>query len=199
MKKILFYCLLITFLFSTCKKENKRLSFSERNEEIRKTAKKVIKGHDTMDFYDPALLIGAQIPIFNIASRDSTMYNNNSIYGKKTILHFWYKSCSNCVTEIPGLIKFYDEFKGQNIELLSFVRESNDELIGDARNFPFNFPLLVNCGPLMDFTFEHMYGYPFYLYVDEKGIIKNYIRGEAKEMTSPDSIYNELKNMVLAN
>ena len=198
MKKIVIVFMVIIAVIA-CKKNNKILSFSERTSEIRTSVKKVIKGTDTTNFYDPALLIGAKIPIFEIASLDSTIFNNNSIYGKKAILHFWYRTCPNCMTELPGLIKFYDEFRNQNIEVLSFARDTKDELSEVIKSVPFNFPVLVNCGPLMDFTFEHMYGYPFILYVDEKGVITNYIRGESNETPSADGMYQQLKTMVQGN
>ena len=125
MKKIVIV-FIVSIAVIACKKNNKILSFSERTSEIRTNFKKVVKGTDTTYFYDPALLIGAKIPIFEIASLDSTIFNNNSIYGKKAILHFWYRTCPNCMTELPGLIKFYDEFRNQNIEVLSLKFELLD-------------------------------------------------------------------------
>ena len=72
MKKLGIVLIMIITMVA-CKKNMSKLSFSERNTEIRNNYKLVVKGRDTLYEYDPSLLIGSKIPIFEIEILDNML------------------------------------------------------------------------------------------------------------------------------
>jgi thiol-disulfide isomerase/thioredoxin len=64
---------------------------------------------------------GQKAPDFNSKSNDGKDFNLMSSLGKKvTILDFWASWCGPCRNENPKLVKIYDKYKSQGLEIISY-------------------------------------------------------------------------------
>jgi len=83
--------------------------------------------------------------IFTTYDVYGTPQNTSQWVGKQAVvLNFWGTWCPPCRKEIPDLVKVYDEFQGQGIEMLGLaVRDRPDNVIEFSRENGMNWPMLM--------------------------------------------------------
>jgi len=91
----------------------------------------------------------------NPAEQSEFLFTAYDVYGtpQKTeqwigkqalVLNFWGTWCPPCRKEIPDLVKVYNEFQGQGIEMLGLaVRDRPDNVINFTRDNGMNWPMLM--------------------------------------------------------
>lgn len=62
---------------------------------------------------------GNKAPFFSARSIHNQLINSDSLLGKNILLNFWATWCGPCMQELPFLKKIYDEFKGNNLVMVS--------------------------------------------------------------------------------
>lgn len=87
------------------------------------------------DSYDPnrKIQMKKKIPQFNFASmKDSTkIKTNESLLGKKYLIHFWGSWCAPCKIEMPAIQNINKRFGGKNFEIISVAVDFSKEKVLD--------------------------------------------------------------------
>ena len=73
------------------------------------------------------LLLGKTAPDFVGYKRDSTELRLHDIDAEYTVLYFWAWDCGHCKKSMPDMIKFYNEYKSQGVELLAACTKVRDK------------------------------------------------------------------------
>lgn len=91
------------------------------------------KRHVLRDNYDPkrSIQLKKKIPQFSFASiKDSTkIKTNESLLGKKYLIHFWGSWCAPCKIEMPAIQNINKKFGGKNFEIISIALDFSKERV----------------------------------------------------------------------
>ena len=74
--------------------------------------------------------------------------------GKAVVVNFWASWCPPCVEEFPAIVRFYQDYRSEGLEVLAVSMNSEDE-IGDIQEFLANYdtPFPVYRAVAQDETF----------------------------------------------
>lgn len=101
--------------------------------------------------------------------------------GKVLVLDFWASWCGPCRQEIPNMKKFYEEFKGKDVEFLSVSIDAKEEAWRKAlkeENMAWPQGWVKDAGKEVMELYQFG-GIPFILVIDKDGnIYKKHVRGE---------------------
>lgn len=67
------------------------------------------------------------LPPFSLSTPEGTAVSPDGVKGKVKILEFWSKSCSPCLQEIPKLLKLYEIYKPQGLEIIAISLDNDQE------------------------------------------------------------------------
>lgn len=83
--------------------------------------------------------------LFTAYDVDGSQQSTSQWLGKQAIvLNFWGTWCPPCRKEIPDLVKVYNEFRGQDIEMLGLaVRDTPDKVINFSSANGMDWPMLM--------------------------------------------------------
>lgn len=73
------------------------------------------------------ILIGEQAPPITFFKEDGSEQKLYDIDSKYTVMVFWAPSCGHCKKAMPSLIKFYEDFKPQGVEVLAICTKHRDQ------------------------------------------------------------------------
>lgn len=76
------------------------------------------------------LLIGKQAPNILMQRRDGTKISLNDVKSDYTVLVFWAYDCGHCKKSMPDLVKFYEKFKPQGVEVFAVCAKLLDDVKG---------------------------------------------------------------------
>lgn len=120
----------------------------------------------------------SQVP-GDLAAESEFIFTAYDVYGtpqssaqwvgkQAVVLNFWGTWCPPCRKEIPDLVKVYNEFQGQGIEMLGLaVRDRPDNVITFSRDNGMNWPMLMGDNSLaMKFRIT---GVPTTIFVSKNG------------------------------
>ncbi|HEX2952708.1 MAG TPA: TlpA disulfide reductase family protein [Bacillota bacterium] len=140
-------------------------------------------------------MIGNRVPDFLLSgiNGESTSLNSVIKANKVTLVNFWGIWCPYCVQEIPELVKFYQQFAGQKVELLGVnVGDAPRTVPAFARSHQMNFPILYDRNNLVS-TLYQIQGFPTTLIIDQKGIIRERIVGATNYSALQEKVQRLLK------
>jgi len=102
--------------------------------------------------------------------------------GKVTLIVFWATWCEPCKNDIPGLVKYYDEFKTKGFDILGISLDSSEQLFKDfiaKKQLPWK---LAYSGLEWKDPVVKLYGIssiPSYWLVDKRGVLRSFnVKGE---------------------
>jgi peroxiredoxin len=140
-------------------------------------------------------MIGNRAPDFLLSDTNGENTSLNSVIkaNKVTLVNFWGIWCPYCVQEIPELVKFYQQFAGQKVELLGVNVGDNPRAVpAFARSHQMNFPILYDRNNLATNLYQ-IQGFPTTLIIDQKGIIRERIVGATNYSTLQEKVQRLLK------
>lgn len=123
---------------------------------------------------DTGLKPGSTAPDFTLRTLDGKQTQLKEYRGKKVILNFWATWCPPCREEMPEMQKFYNDFKGKNVEILAVnleYSETKREKISDfVDEYSLSFPIPLDEKNTTGKQFRAV-SIPTSYFIDEKGII----------------------------
>ena len=60
-------------------------------------------------------------PDISLVTLDGEELQLSSLHGRPLLVTFWATTCSSCIREMPHLIKLYDEFAPQGLEIIAIA------------------------------------------------------------------------------
>ncbi len=129
---------------------------------------------------ETAIQIGKKAPAFELSNMDDQIVSLRSFEGKYVLLDFWAAWCRPCREENPNLKKAYEQYGGENFEIVSVSLDKTQEAwLKAVEEDGLNWVLLRD----PDGEVANTYGVqaiPFTLLLDKQGnIIEKNLRGSA--------------------
>lgn len=72
------------------------------------------------------------LPDITLEALDGPPVALNSLLGKPSLVVFWASTCSTCISELPNLIKLYDEYSPRGMQIVGIVIYYNDPIEASA-------------------------------------------------------------------
>jgi len=131
---------------------------------------------------------------FELTAIDGRKIKLSDLKGKVVIVNFWATSCGPCISEMPHLVKVYEQYRARGLEILAVSTDSEVDRAGVvpfAKQHKLNFPVLYDEGT--EKTYQ-VYGIPTTLFIDRQGNVRYRTEGffdtETPRLT--EAVLNEL-------
>lgn len=135
--------------------------------------------------------VGNPAPAFEFQMADGKKGSLSDYKGKVLVLDFWASWCGPCRQEIPNMKKYYEEFKGKDVEFLSVSIDADKKAWEKARgeeNMAWPQGWVTDGGKAVMNTYQFG-GIPFILVIDKDGnIYKKQVRGEGIKKAVEDAL-----------
>jgi peroxiredoxin len=128
--------------------------------------------------------MGSRVPVVGTAAEDFQLADLNGNHrrlvdyrGKVILLNFWATWCKPCTTEMPAMQSSYDKLHNKGFVVLA-INELEDEtkVREHIRRYGHTFPVLIDRDNKVANQFG-VYGLPVSVFIDEKGVVQEYIKG----------------------
>jgi len=129
-------------------------------------------------------------PTFLAVSLDGERLSLADLRGKVIVLNFWFVGCGACMSEIPTLNRWVQEFKDQGVVFIGFALDHEDQLRSFLKIKPFSYKIVPNSS---DIAREYdVAAYPTHVLIDRNGDIRLKLVGDE----NPDKLEDQLKQTV---
>lgn len=128
--------------------------------------------------------MGSRVPVegtpaaeFQLTDLQGQAHNLSQYRGKIVLLNFWATWCQPCTKEMPAMQEAYDRLKDQGLVILAVNElEEVDQVQAHILEHGHTFPVLLD--PDNDVANLYgVYGLPVTVFIDQKGIVKEYLKG----------------------
>lgn len=89
-----------------------------------------------------------RVPAFALRRLDGRLVDSDSLHGKIAVVHFWFKTCTGCLLELPAFQAFVDAHAGDpDLAIVSLHHGGTpDEVSGWMRSRGHRFDVLMDAG-----------------------------------------------------
>lgn len=137
----------------------------------------------------PGTTIGLQIgdvaPNFTLTSLDGKQVSLSQFRGKPVMLNFWYSTCPGCLTEIPGMQRFYSAQRaaGKDFVILG-VNSVDDTQTAQqfVQQYGLTYSLALDNNQQVA-TLYNLTATPTSYFIDRQGIIRSVVVGPVDAST----------------
>tara|TARA_B100000767_G_scaffold16570_1_gene15472 strand:- start:383 stop:871 length:489 start_codon:yes stop_codon:yes gene_type:complete len=132
-----------------------------------------------------AILLFVSLQSPSIKGLSMTTINGETItsqqlLGKVTLINFWATDCPGCINEMPDLIKTYNQYKDQGLEVIAVAMyyDPPSRVISFTKNNNLPFPVVLDTNKEIMSKFNNIKLTPTSIVLDENGYVINTIVGE---------------------
>jgi peroxiredoxin len=129
--------------------------------------------------------IGNKAPNFTLDSLSAENVKLSQVLkeNKAILINFWGIWCPYCVKEMPELVKFYNQYHKQQVEILAVnVGDNPQEVPKFTEKNQITFPVLIDKNDKISNLYQ-VSGFPTTFIIDAKGKIRDIIVGSTTEAT----------------
>lgn len=145
----------------------------------------------------PAMAIprpGDAAPPFNLKSDDGKTISNATLRGKPVYLNFFATWCGPCRVETPSIVALSKKYAAQGLRVVGVdVGENAGKAQGFARDFSVPYALAVDPDNATRATYGGGLYFPLHVFIDAKGIVRQYQPGEMSPAMIETAIRRILK------
>ena len=121
--------------------------------------------------------VGMQAEDFQLADLDGKTQSLSQYRGKIVLVNFWATWCKPCTTEMPAMQKIYDKLRDKGFVVLAVNELEDDAKVREhIKQYGHTFPVLMDHDNKVANQFG-VFGLPVSVFIDEKGVIQEYIKG----------------------
>lgn len=128
--------------------------------------------------------MGSRVPVLGTPAENFQLLDLNgntqsleSYRGKVVLLNFWATWCKPCTTEMPAMQSTYDRLRERGFVVLAINELEDDAKVREhIRQYGHTFPVLMDRDNKVANQFG-VYGLPVSFFLDEKGVVREYIKG----------------------
>ena len=121
--------------------------------------------------------VGMQAEDFQLADLYGKTQSLSQYRGKIVLVNFWATWCKPCTTEMPAMQKIYDKLRDKGFVVLAVNELEDDAKVREhIKQYGHTFPVLMDRDNKVANQFG-VFGLPVSVFIDEKGIIQEYIKG----------------------
>ncbi|HKW87062.1 MAG TPA: TlpA disulfide reductase family protein [Nitrospiraceae bacterium] len=121
--------------------------------------------------------VGMQAEDFQLSDLDGRPQSLSQHRGKIVLLNFWATWCKPCTTEMPAMQAVYDKLRDRGFVVLAINELEDDvEVREHIRTYNHTFTVLMDRDNQVANQYG-VYGLPVSVFIDEAGIVQEYIKG----------------------
>ncbi len=122
-------------------------------------------------------VVGTPVEDFQLTDLNGTTQSLSQYRGKVVLLNFWATWCKPCTTEMPAMQTTYDKLRDKGFVVLA-INELEDEarVREHIAQYKHTFPVLMDRSNKVANQFG-VFGLPVSVFIDEKGVVREYIKG----------------------
>ena len=121
--------------------------------------------------------VGMQAEDFRLTDLNGKSQSLSQYRGKIVLVNFWATWCKGCTTEMPAMQATYDRLQNKGFVVLA-INELEDEATAREHidHHSYTYPVLMDRDNQVANQFG-VYGLPVSVFIDEKGVVQQYIKG----------------------
>jgi peroxiredoxin len=121
--------------------------------------------------------VGMQAEDFRLTDLEGKQQSLSQYRGKIVLVNFWATWCKPCTTEMPAMQKIYDKLRDKGFMVLAVNELEDDAKVREhIKQYGHTFPVLMDNDNKVANQFG-VFGLPVSVFLDEKGVIQEYIKG----------------------
>lgn len=124
---------------------------------------------------------------FHLPDLHGDVHSLNQYRGRVVLVNFWATWCKPCTTEMPAMQNCYDRLRDKGFVVLAINELEDDQKVREhVKQYGHTFPILMDRDNKVANQFG-VYGLPVSVFVDEMGVVQEYIKGG---LLTEQKIYN---------
>jgi len=121
--------------------------------------------------------VGVQAEDFRLTDLEGKSQSLSQYRGKIVLVNFWATWCKPCTTEMPAMQKVYDKLRDKGFVVLAVNELEDDAKVREhIKQYGHTFPVLMDRDNKVANQFG-VFGLPVSVFIDEKGVVQEYIKG----------------------
>lgn len=121
--------------------------------------------------------VGMQAEDFLLVDLEGRTQSLSQYRGKVVLVNFWATWCKPCTTEMPAMQASFDKLRDKGFVVLAINELEDDVKVREhIKQYGHTFPVLMDRDNKVANQFG-VFGLPVSVFVDEKGVVQEYIKG----------------------
>ena len=121
--------------------------------------------------------VGMQAEDFSLIDLEGKSQSLSQYRGKIVLVNFWATWCKPCTTEMPAMQASFDKFRDKGFVVLAINELEDDAKVREhIKQYGHTFSVLMDRDNKVANQFG-VFGLPVSVFVDEKGVVQEYIKG----------------------
>ena len=143
--------------------------------------------------------VGMQAEDFSLIDLEGKSQSLSHYRGKIVLVNFWATWCKPCTTEMPAMQTVYDKLHDKGFVVLAVNELEDDAKVREhIKQYGHTFPVLMDRDNKVANQFG-VFGLPVSVFVDEKGIVQEYIKGGLLTEQKIQAIVHRLQAQATVN